>query len=198
MLLIIGAMPSHSQDVIILKNGTESKVLIKSIEGMEVLFKNTDLKDTTTYSFPKSEIYTIRFADGRIINYNNREEKYIEKRDSVISENEQQVLFNKGYADAYQSYSVQYETWIINGVSGIILGPAGVITPVAFTFFKPSKKYMRSYESKLMKNDKYFEGFSKGANRNKNKQVWTAYGYGALAWGCIVVSIGLLALSAAY
>ena len=64
ILLIIGTMGLHAQDIIIKENGDEIKAKVMEVGITEIKYKKAGNEEGPTYAILKSEVFLIKYANG--------------------------------------------------------------------------------------------------------------------------------------
>ena len=79
-----------AQDIITLKNGEEIQALVQEIGDVDVKYKKIDNPNGPNYTLKKSEIFTIRYANGSRDVF-VEETKPVETKDNVLNENKNEL-----------------------------------------------------------------------------------------------------------
>ena len=99
-----------SQDTIVKKNGEIIIAKILKMSSTEVTYKKFNFQDGPTYIEPKSTLSSIAYyKEARIIYDNNKDDKYYEKREIIISE--------KVEKEHRLTFSVNFPIIIVNEIS---------------------------------------------------------------------------------
>lgn len=197
-IIVIAALHSFSQDVIVLKNnGERIQAKIIEIGETDVKYKKFDSLDGPVYNVSKADVDMILYVNGT-------KDEFIEVPDSTpanITNNENtgntgntvktspaikpeyaanpsnDDLFKQGQADArryYRGYHVAVSsTYLVCMIGTPILG---LIPAIACSSTTPHGKYLRCPDPELLKNSEYYAGYILKAKRMKSSKVWTSYG----------------------
>ncbi len=65
MLFVVGCMAAQAQDVLVLRAGYEVEVQVQSTTETDIVYVPWDEPDGMSYSIPKTDVLSIRYADGR-------------------------------------------------------------------------------------------------------------------------------------
>ncbi len=65
MFFFVGCMAAQAQDVLVLRAGYEIEVQVQSMTETDIVYVPWDEPDGMSYSIPKTDVLSIRYADGR-------------------------------------------------------------------------------------------------------------------------------------
>lgn len=168
-LIIIGIRAS-AQDVIILKNTEEIKCKVFEITTTEVKYKRTDNPDGPLVSTLKSDVFMIKYANGKTESFTNIE---------PAKKDEQEDLFIKGKKDAdkYYTHYKKAAGWTL-ATTLVAGGLIGLIPAAACSTTEPKEINLDYPSSELYANQRYSEGYRHQSKRKKSEKVWTNFAIG--------------------
>jgi hypothetical protein len=200
-IIVITALHSFSQDVIVLKNSGE-RIQAKIIEvgPAEIKYKDYDKQDGPIYIISKADVDMILYVDGskdvfieepdntdstttnapnngNAGNTTNTENTSPATKPEYTANLSNDDLFKQGQADAKKYYRGYHgaasSTYLVSMIGTPI---AGLIPAIACSTTTPHGKYLMCPDPELLKNNEYYAGYILRAKRIKSRKIWTSWG----------------------
>lgn len=172
-----------AQDVITTKQGEAIKAKITEVGTAEVKYKKFGNLDGPLYTILKSEILVINYEGGTTDIF---QDQTISNQPLAV---EQIDYSAQGRTDAKRFYSGRNSGagWV--SATTILTSPLIGLIPASMCASSPPRDMNLNYpDSKLMKNDEYYNSYVNEAHKQKKRSVWSAFGIGSVGY------LGLLVL----
>ncbi len=157
-----------SQDIITKKTGEDISSKVIEINLNEIKFKKWDNQDGPLISLPKSDILLIRYQNGTKDIFN----EHISSTNYGESEN-----YKAGQKDAIQYYKGYKGAATGTLATGILLSPIlGLVPAFATTFQMPEDINLHYPDPSKMKNQDYYNGYTKKSFQIKKQKIWMNWG----------------------
>lgn len=156
LVLISLAKSLRAQDIIILKNGDDMNVKVTEITPDNIKFKKPDDLDGPSYSIPKSEVFFIKYKNGKKDIFNSLSQEFAEKNSIELGCD--LSFFNTSFKDNYNNYNFsvvsfdphldllitkEFELGIVAGITSVASGTSG------FTWDKSNISISPAYNIKV-------------------------------------------------
>lgn len=179
---------SEAQDLINKKSGEVIEAIVSEVNPSEITFKKFSYKDGPDYVILKSEILSIRYANGDVDDFTEETgNSYVMPDTTSIKSIETmkpaetmgaREYFMKGGSDANYQYT-HYKGASTGTLITSILSPlVGLIPAIACSSTRPRPHNLGFRDSKLMNNTNYFNGYVRTAHQRKKRKVWTNWAIG--------------------
>ncbi len=162
VLSILSTTCIYAQDILVKKSGDSLKVKILEVGLSEIKYKNFDDLDGITYGIFKSSVVCIRYKNGRVEYFDEKEELSAEK------------LCYCGHTDAARYHGKKGTHFVL----GVLFGPFAMLGTAASkpTPRKGRRTYKLSQNSHLFSDLTYLKCYRKKAKSD-------LIGMEALGWG---------------
>jgi hypothetical protein len=169
------------QDTIIMKNGDELIGKITEVTPTYIVCQFADTTAIPNRIIPKETIFILKYANG------TREVFSLEA--PVVSNENADVMYNKGQSDAKKYFRTSGVFWGSFG-STLINPTIGIPTTAILAAVRPNSENFRTSHPELLKNKNYFKGYEKGAHKKKVAKSLTGFGTAVGVWvGLIVIVV---------
>jgi hypothetical protein len=155
------------QDTVIMKNGDELIGKITEVNPTYIVFQFADTATMPNRIIPKETIFILKYANG------TRDVFSLEA--PVVSNENADVMFNKGQSDAKKYFRTSGVFWGSFG-STLINPTIGIPTTAILAAVKPNSENFKTPYPALLKNENYFKGYEKGAKKKKFAKSLTGFG----------------------
>jgi len=155
------------QDTVIMKNGDELIGKITEVNPTYIVFQFADTATMPNRIIPKETIFILKYANG------TRDVFSLEA--PVVSNENADVMFNKGQSDAKKYFRTSGVFWGSFG-STLINPTIGIPTTAILAAVKPNSENFKTPYPALLKNENYFKGYEKGAKKKKLVKSLTGFG----------------------
>lgn len=189
LALLLASCTALSQDIITTTDGDKIHCKVERITKKKVKYRLIDGQDTSLHSYPKEDVYRIKYEDGEKI--------YMAENmvDDVNDEGKwnKNAMKEQGVDDAGRQYHGYGGAKTGTAITAALTGPIiGLVPAIICSSTPPSEQSLGHPDRKLMKNDKYSEAYRNEAHRIKSRKVWNGYLVGVVI--DIVLTILLIAL----
>jgi len=172
IILLLIPLKIFSQDIIVLKNDSKIKCIVKKVSEKEVSYTKIEER-TPIYSVLTSSVSYIQFNSGRIDSLqeyrglNDNKFKNLEVSDSLVA-------YSKGKSDGFRYYEAN-SLRNATAITTFLLPPIGLATTIVSSGIPPKADHLIQKE---YSNEYYRRGFKDGALIKKRKKAWNGFGTG--------------------
>lgn len=176
---------AKAQDVITKRNGEEVRGKVTMISPSELHFTPTDQIDSSAVKLPISELFMVKYEDGRKDVFETQNNQSIESAGTNYCA--------QGKADAKKYYTRFKGAGTTTLIMSIFIGPVYALIPaIACSSTPPAKINLDYPNARQFENKEYYRCYRNEAKRKKSNKVWANYGIGSGVFSITMIAITVL------